>query len=34
MYYKDIETNRKAHAERMSLLKQQAAERRKVGQKK
>ena len=28
MYYKDIETNKEAHDERMRLLKSQAAERR------
>lgn len=28
MYYKDIETNADVHAERMRLLKSQAAERR------
>lgn len=28
MYYKEIETNKEVHAERMRLLKSQAAERR------
>lgn len=28
MYFKDIETNKDAHTERMNLLKSQAAERR------